>query len=240
MFELPWQYEPAGDLNRPLTYKLASCPREPDMLVYGLRLIAAVTLRTWLATYHQLSIVGRDHLPASGSCVLVANHSSHLDVLCMLSALPLRTLHRVFPAAARDYFFVNLPRIAFSAVFINATPFARDAHPRQSLESCRRLLAHPGNTLILFPEGTRSTTGTVARFRRGIGSLVAGSNVPVIPCALQGAAHAWPKGTLLPRPRPVRLMIGERRTYQSLRPGRESAEYIANDLQIAVEKLLCS
>lgn len=240
MFELNWQYEPAADLNRSLTDKLAACPREPDMLVYGLRLLTAVTLRTWLTTYHRLSIVGRENLPASGSCVLVANHSSHLDALCILSSLKLRTLHRTFPAAARDYFFVNLPRLAFSAVFINATPFSRGAHPRESLNICRRLLAQPGSTLILFPEGTRSANGKLADFRRGIGTLVAGSSVPVLPCALQGAARAWPKGTMFPRPRRVRLVVGEPRSYAELRPCRESAERIAKDLHDAVERLLCS
>jgi alpha-beta hydrolase superfamily lysophospholipase len=124
MFELNWQYEPATDLNWPLTDKLAACPREPDMLVYGLRLLTAMTLRIWLSTYHRLNIIGRENLPVSGSYVLVANHASHLDALCILSALKLSILRRAFPAAARDYFFVDLPRIAFSAVFINATPFS--------------------------------------------------------------------------------------------------------------------
>lgn len=240
MFDVPWQYEPAADLNRSLTDKLAACPREPDMLVYGLRLLAAVALRTALATYHRLRILGRENLPAAGSFVLVANHSSHLDALCLLSALPLRKLHRTFPAAARDYFFFNLPRIAFSAVFFNASPFSRDAHPRESMDTCRRILARPGNAMILFPEGTRSTTGKVAAFRRGIGSLAAGSNVPVIPCALQGTARAWPKGTRAPRPHAVRLIIGKARFYTTLTPSHESAEFVARDLQFAVEQLLCN
>jgi 1-acyl-sn-glycerol-3-phosphate acyltransferase len=240
MFELNWQYEPATDLNWPLTDKLAACPREPDMLVYGLRLLTAMTLRIWLSTYHRLNIIGRENLPVSGSYVLVANHASHLDALCILSALKLSILRRAFPAAARDYFFVDLPRIAFSAVFINATPFSRESYLRHSLDICRHLLTQPGNILILFPEGTRSPTGQLGAFRRGIGSLVAGSNVPVIPCALQGAARAWPKGAIFPRPFPVRLMIGAARTYSSLEPCRESAEQIADDLRAAVEGLLCS
>src|SRR6185295_17345295 len=133
-------------------------------------------------------------LPREGSFIMVCNHASHLDALCLQSSLPLRKLHRAFPAAAQDYFFVSLPRAAVAAIFINAMPFARKVQMRQSLDLCRKLLANPGNILILFPEGTRSTTGELAEFRPGIGTLAAGVDVPVVPCALQGAFAAWPKG----------------------------------------------
>lgn len=239
MSDLQWHYEPAADLDQSLTERLRHFPRQPDLLVYGLRSIAALALRLWLRTYHRLSIVGRENLPASGSCILVANHASHLDALCLLSALPVSSLHRAFPVAARDYFFVSLPRVAVAAIFINAIPFARQTHMRQSLDLCRQLLANPGNMLILFPEGTRSTTGQLGDFRPGIGSLVAGSDLPVVPCALQGTFRAWPKGSLWPRPRRLRLVIGEPRTFAHLPPGRESIHLIARQLQDAVQELLC-
>src|SRR5262249_3540357 len=143
---------------------------------------------------------GREHLPAEGSFVLAANHASHLDTVCLLAALPLKKLHRAFPAAAQDYFFVGVPRLAAAAIVVNALPFARQTHVRQSLDLCRQLLANPGNILVLFPEGTRSTTGRVGEFRPGIGLLIAGSTVPVVPCHLGGAFEAWPKGQTLPSP----------------------------------------
>src|SRR5207248_1251992 len=102
----PWHYEPAGDLEEPLIERLRRFPREPDMLVYGLRLAAALACRGGLRLYHRLAISGRENLPRDGSFVLVANHASHLDVLCLLAALPLARIHRAFPAAAQDYFFV--------------------------------------------------------------------------------------------------------------------------------------
>ena len=73
--------------------------------------------------------------------------------------MPLRKLHRVFPAAAQDYFFVSVPQLAIAAVVVNALPFGRQKQIRQSLELCRELLANPGNVLILFPEGTRTVDG---------------------------------------------------------------------------------
>jgi len=238
MSETTWHYDPAQDIGQPLAQRLAGFPREPDMLVYGLRTLAALPLRAWLKVYHWLRIEGRENLPKSGSFIMVANHCSHLDALCLLSAIPLRCLHRAFPAAAQDYFFVNVRRRAVAAIFVNAMPFARQVHLRQSLDLCRHLLARPGNILILFPEGTRSTTGDLGEFRPGIGSLVAGSNVPVVPCALHGTFEAWPKGNKIPRPKPVRLVIGEPQCFTNCEAHRESFNQIASQLQTSVRKLL--
>jgi 1-acyl-sn-glycerol-3-phosphate acyltransferase len=234
---MTWQYEPAPDLDQPLVERLKRFPREPDITVYALRSLAALVVRGWLKAYHRLKITGRENLPKEGSFVLVANHSSHLDAFCLLSALPLRKLHRAFPAAAQDYFFVSVPRVAFSAVVINALPFGRQTHIRHSIELCRQLLANPGNILILFPEGTRTGTGRMGEFKPGIGLLATGLELPIVPCHLDGTFAAWPKGRLLPRPRSVRLRIGAAKTYAHLPPGKESAEKICRDLQEAVEKL---
>ena len=235
--EREWDYHPAPDLTQSLAARLRGFPREPDMLVYGLRCAAALALRLWLRAYHRLSIEGREHLPARGSFVLVGNHASHLDAPCLLASLPLRRLHSAFPAAAKDYFFSSLPRSAFSAVLINALPFDREADGAQSLAVCAELLAREGNVLILFPEGTRSTTGALGRFRSGIGRLVAGTPIPVVPCHLTGGAAAWPKGRALPRPRRLRLVLGPPRSYADLTPDRDAVQHVCADLQAAVAAL---
>jgi len=229
-----WTYEPAADLDKSVIERLRCFPREPDMLIYGLRSAAALVLRAWLSVYHRLEITGRENLPKEGSFVLVANHSSHLDALCLLAALPLRKLHRAFPAAAQDYFFVSVPRLAMAAVVVNALPFARHTHIRQSLDLCRQLLANAGNVLILFPEGTRTMTGKVGEFRPGIGLLAAGANIPVVPCHLRGAFEAWSKNKWWPRPRRLRLRIGAPRDFVSLPPGKESSEQVSRELREAV------
>jgi 1-acyl-sn-glycerol-3-phosphate acyltransferase len=232
-----WQYDTAPDLDDSLVERLRRFPREPDMLVYGIRSLAALGIRAWLRLYHRLEVIGREHLPPEGSYVLAANHTSHLDTLALLSILPLKRLHRAFPAAAADYFFTSVPWTAIAAVMINALPFDRHMHFRQSLALCKELLARPGNVLILFPEGTRSATGDMGEFKPGIGILLAGTNVPVLPCHLAGAFDAWPKGRLVPHPRKIRLIIGPPRQYAALPPGKESALYISHELREAIVQL---
>jgi 1-acyl-sn-glycerol-3-phosphate acyltransferase len=229
-----WTYESAQDLDKSLVERLRGFPREPDILVYSLRTLAAVAIRSWLRLYHRLTIVGRENLPAAGSFVLVANHASHLDALCLLSAIPFGKLHRAFPAAAQDYFFVSVPRVLLAAVVVNALPFNRQCNPRQSMNLCRRLLENPGNILVIFPEGTRSVTGEISEFKAGVGLFLAGTSFPVVPCCLEGADKAWPKGAWFPRPHRVRLTIGQPRTYTHLAPGKEAALRISRELHDAV------
>jgi 1-acyl-sn-glycerol-3-phosphate acyltransferase len=232
-----WQYEPAEDLDQSLVDRLRRFPREPDMLVYGARVATAAVIRSWLKFYHRFEVLGRENLPAEGSFVLVANHASHLDVLCLLAALPMGKLHRAFPAAAQDYFFVSVPRTLLAAVVVNALPFNRQTNPRQSIKLCQELLGNPGNILVIFPEGTRSVTGEIGEFKPGLGLFLAGTQHPVVPCYLEGAHAAWPKGARFPRPRPVRLAIGKPRTYSELSVGKAAAIEISRDLQGCVESL---
>ena len=232
-----WKYDTAADLDQTLVDRLRHFPREPDMLVYGTRITAALVLRTWLRAYHRFAVVGREHIPREGSFVLVANHASHLDALCLVSALPMKMLHRVFPAAAQDYFFVSVPRLALATVVVNALPFNRQASIRQSLQLCQTLLENPGNVLLIFPEGTRSGDGELSEFKPGIGMMLAGTKYPVVPCHLAGAHAALPKGNTWPRPRKLRLSIGAPRNYAGLPRGKASALEISADLRAAIEQL---
>ena len=143
----------------------------------------------------------------------------------------------MFPAAAKDFFFVSLPRTAIAAVVVNALPFDRETHIRQSLTLCRELLANPGNVLLLYPEGTRSVTGEIGDFRPGIGLLLAGTDLPVVPCYLDGTFRAWPKGAIFPRPRRVRLIIGTIRSFGHLQRGKAAAQTICQELRDAVQTL---
>ncbi len=232
-----WNYHPSPDIGTPIADRLRNFPREPGMLAYAVRSVAALVLRAWMRLYHRLRIDGRELLPAGGSYVLVCNHTSHLDTLCLLSAVELRRIHRSFPAAAADYFFTNLPRSLVSATLINALPFDRESGGADSLELCRALLREEGNVLILFPEGTRTTTGEIGRFRSGIGRLAAGADLDVLPCHLEGGMQAWPKGKLLPRPGRLHLRIGPARNYRRLDSSPESVRAVCADLQSAVSEL---
>ncbi|HJT45506.1 MAG TPA: lysophospholipid acyltransferase family protein [Chthoniobacterales bacterium] len=235
-----WRYDSAGDLDHAPIDRLRQFPREPDMLVYGLRSLCALIIRGLLRIYNRFEIIGQENLRTNRSLVIVANHCSHLDTLCLLAALPLRKLHRAFPVAASDYFFQRVPRLWAAAVLVNALPFGRHSRTRKSLMICDQLLANPGTILIIFPEGTRSTTGEINEFKSGVGALVAGKDVAVVPCFIDGSFKAWPKGKRLPRPGKVRLLIGEPRNYRARCPDKIEICAIAAELSRAVNDLRAS
>ena len=234
MINTNWHYHTAKDSGLSFFDRLKECPREPDPLVYAARVTAAVAIRASLRFYFRFDIVGREHLPRNGSFVLVANHASHLDAVALLSALPLRSLHRAYPLAARDYFCANSLRMGLTAIIANVMLFDRDATGLQGLKLCQQMLHQRGNVLVMFPEGTRSIDGRVGMFRRGVGLLVAGTPCPVVPCYLDGTFRAWPKGALIPRPARVRLVIGEPRTYEQVERTDRGALHICADLRGAV------
>jgi 1-acyl-sn-glycerol-3-phosphate acyltransferase len=232
-----WLSASVREVDQASIDRLRQFPREPDVLVYGLRSLGAMIIRKLLHIYNHFEIIGQQNLRTNRSLVIVANHCSHIDTLCLLAALPLRKLHRAFPAAASDYFFQSIPRVWVAAILVNALPFARRARVRQSLSLCRELLAHAGSILIIFPEGTRSTTGEVGEFKSGIGALVAGRDVAVAPCFIDGSFQAWPKGKRFPRPRKIRLVVGTPRNYRDRGTDKIEICAIAAELRNAVNQL---
>lgn len=211
--------------------------REHAAFLPGLRALVALVIRGLLRLYLCFEIVGAQNVPNEGSFVLVANHSSHLDALCLLAALPWRRLSRAYTVAAEDYFFQSATRFWIAALTANALPFTRGKRMRESLAICAEVLATPGNILIIFPEGTRSRTGKLQPFRSGIGALVVGRDVLVLPCRLEGTYRAWPKGRRLPRPAKVRLIIGEPRNYATRSSAKSELSAIAAELHDAVQDL---
>lgn len=232
-----WHYDPAAYCDPMLATRLSAVAAKSNALIRGVRSVAAAALRCWLRAYHRLSIVGRHNLPSERSFVLIANHASHLDTLCLLSALPIRRLHRAFPAAAKDYFCVSAVRSFLAKVVVNALPFERHFAPWESLSVCAHLLQKPGNILIVFPEGTRSGGFEPGEFKPGVALLAAGRDIPVVPCHIAGTNAALPKGAWCPRPKAVRLTIGTPRIYSHLPATKDSAKQICRELREAVMAL---
>jgi 1-acyl-sn-glycerol-3-phosphate acyltransferase len=229
-----WHYDTAKDSGLRFIERLEQRPREPDPLVYAARLAAAIAIRAAMRAYFRFDIIGAEQLPRDRSFVLVANHASHLDAVALLSALPLRSLHSAYPLAARDYFGANKLRLALTTIIANVMLFDREAKSLDGLRLCRRRLEERDNVLVMFPEGTRSTDGSVRMFRRGIGSLLAGTSHSVVPCYLDGTIRALPKGTVIPRPARVRLVIGKARTYEYVEQTDAGVLRICGELRRAV------
>ncbi|MGV8960461.1 MAG: lysophospholipid acyltransferase family protein [Stenotrophomonas sp.] len=133
--------------------------------------------------------------------IYFANHSSHLDTLVLWSALPpaLRTHTR--PAAARDYWSRGIRQLiaekGFNAVLIERDRSKCDGDPLQPLYDA----LEAGDSLILFPEGTRNHGELPLPFKSGLFHLAQRyPQVELVAVYLDNARRAMPKGSMVPVP----------------------------------------
>jgi long-chain acyl-CoA synthetase len=90
----------------------------------------------------------------------------------------------------------------------NMFPMKRYGNYYDGLKICAQKLRE-GRPLIVFPEGTRSVSGELQKFKPGIGLLAFDLNVPLIPMYIKGAYKALPKGSAIPRPGKIQVIVGE-------------------------------
>ncbi|MBZ0171348.1 MAG: 1-acyl-sn-glycerol-3-phosphate acyltransferase [Phycisphaerales bacterium] len=233
----PFLYKPARDLDLTGMDRLASPLRERGLLGAAGHGAFLASARVYLGLYHRLRVTGRSILPRVGPLVIVANHASHLDAVAILAALPARLRAVARPVSAADTFFRSLPRAGLSSLFIDALAIHRAGVGRHELGQLRERLENDGCCLVVFPEGTRTRTGEQGRFRHGVGSLVAGSPVPVVPCRIEGAHAALPPDAKWPRPSKIELRFGEPMTFECEHNAREGWRHIAETLEDTVKSL---
>jgi 1-acyl-sn-glycerol-3-phosphate acyltransferase len=232
-----WDLKPARDLGLPSGQRFRSLRRESGLVETATHLAWSSAVRAYLAVGHRLQVHGRENLPAKPPFVLMANHASHLDALVVASALPWHLRERLFSIAAGDTFFVSPVTAAFAAVAINALPLWRKQFSGGALKELReRLIADPC-AYVIFPEGTRSRDGTIGRFKPGLGMLVAGTEVPVVPCHLAGTFEALPPNRTVPHFRKITVRIGEPVRFGSVKNERPGWEEVAKTAEAAVRKL---
>jgi 1-acyl-sn-glycerol-3-phosphate acyltransferase len=158
-------------------------------------------LRAYLALFHRLRVEGREHLPAHGRALVVANHQSFLDIPIVGAAV-----RRHVAFVARD----TLMRSRFLHWFMprcGVILVRRNAADRAAL---REMIAHlhAGDVVAVYPEGTRSVDGSVGAFKPGALFAAREAHAPIVPCAIRGAFQAWPRGVRLPRPRTITVRFG--------------------------------
>jgi 1-acyl-sn-glycerol-3-phosphate acyltransferase len=187
------QYQPRVSRVRP-----AAPMPEPGPFYWFMQ-----SLPRWVwPLFGRLIVEGRDHIPKSGSFLLISNHQSLLDPFFIQTCIP-----RVCHPMAKSTQFASP---AFAAVMKRcyAFPVRRFQVDPQAVRVALRRLA-TGYPVHIYVEGERSWDGTLQKPRAGTVRLALKAGVPIVPCAVSGAYDVWPRWARRVGRGDVRVAFGE-------------------------------
>jgi 1-acyl-sn-glycerol-3-phosphate acyltransferase len=160
------------------------------------------SLYTWLNPAWPLRVEGRERIRPDETYVMVSNHLSLLDILVMFRLFS----HFKWVSKIENF---RVPCIGWNMSLNGYVKLRRGdkASVVQMMDACDRLLAE-GNSIMMFPEGTRSPTGRMRAFKAGAFELALRNRLPLLPIVIEGTANALPKrGFVLRGRHPLRLTV---------------------------------
>jgi 1-acyl-sn-glycerol-3-phosphate acyltransferase len=181
-----------------------------------LYLIARFVLRPMFLILRP-TITGRENVPATGPFIIASNHLSFIDSM----AIPLMAPRRVGYLAKAEYFTGTgvrgwLTRTLFTA--LGALPVERQTHraAQEALDTAMSVLK-AGGGFGIYPEGTRSRDGRLARGKTGVAWLALTADCPVVPVAVKGTDRIQPIGAGWPWPHHFSVTFGKPLTFPEYR-----------------------
>ncbi|MCX4750675.1 1-acyl-sn-glycerol-3-phosphate acyltransferase [Kitasatospora sp. NBC_01287] len=170
--------------------------------------VIGAALTVFKALDCRITIVGAEHVPATGGAVLVSNHISYLDFL-FAGLGTVRGAKRKTRFMAKDDVFRHKISGPLMRGMKHIPVDRTDGQPAYAA-AVRALQA--GEVVGVFPEATISRSFTLKKFKTGAARMAADSGAPLLPVILWGTQQLWTKGrpkTLTKRHVPVTIMIGE-------------------------------
>ena len=176
-------------------------------------LISRFILRPLFLLLFRPHIRGRENVPATGPFIIASNHLSFIDSM----AIPLMSPRRVGYLAKAEYFTGTgirgwLTKTWFTA--LGALPVERQTHraAQEALDTAMTVLK-AGGGFGIYPEGTRSRDGKLARGKTGVAWLALTADCPVVPVGITGTDRIQPIGSRWPRPHRFTVAFGEPLTF---------------------------
>lgn len=145
-------------------------------------------LGVWLKVVYRMKVWDREKLPLEGPVLLICNHQSFLDL--MVIGVAIRGRH--FHSMARKTLFNNR-WFGWLIRSLNAIELDQTRGDLKAIRTALDRLA-AGHLVLIFPEGSRTLSGEVGPFQPGTMLLIRRAKPIVVPMALEGPFHIWPRG----------------------------------------------
>lgn len=153
----------------------------------------------------RLELRGADSIAPATPYVVVANHESAWDPLCVVAAMPSLVLRFV---AKREIMRIPLFGHALRLTG-NVTVVRNDTEGDVRRIAKKMERRDPEVSMLFFAEGTRARDGALHPFKMGAFSTALQHGLPILPIGIAGTYRIWPKGTVRLRPGPVVIEVGE-------------------------------
>jgi len=173
-----------------------------------------------------IKIEGVEKLPAGNKIIIAANHVSYLDPIAFGAVIP----KKIRWVVRKDLYCVWWLKWLF---------FLTGMIPENGAVGSSLSCLENGDTIGVFPEGTRSRNGKLQAGKRGVAILALKTGVLVVPCAIRGSFEAYPRTALFPRPHPVKVIIGSPLKFdKSVTPDEEMVNSALDKIMSAIRSLM--
>jgi 1-acyl-sn-glycerol-3-phosphate acyltransferase len=186
-----------GTTQAPGRNQIFDVDPRPTVLYRIERAIFVTALWSWFRP----KVTGREHVPETGPVILAPVHRSFAD----FGFAAFCTDRKLF-FMTKDEMWKNkwLGKLLLS---VGAFPVHRESADREALQRAEEVL-RKGSVLVLFPEGTRREGHVVEDLMEGAAFLAARTGAPIVPVGIGGSDLAMPKGSHVPKPYTVQVVIG--------------------------------
>lgn len=168
----------------------------------GYRAFRALVHVSWSACFRP-TVTGTQHVPTGGPFIIAPVHRSNVDFAFAIYVTRRKTFFM-----AKDSLW-NTKLLGGFIQAMGAFPVNRAGADRAALESAAAVL-RAGEPLVVFPEGTRKEGAVIGALHEGAAFLAARTGAPIVPVGIAGTDLAMPRGSKVPRPHKVEVVIGER------------------------------
>ena len=176
-------------------------PFEIDPRRSALYRVERMVFVTALWAWFRPKVVGKEHIPETGPAILAPVHRSFAD----FGFAAFCTERKLFFMTKDEMW--NNKWLGKLLLTVGAFPVHRESADREALQRAEEVLQQ-GELLVLFPEGTRRQGKAVEDLMEGATFLSARTGAPIIPIGIGGSDLAMPKGSVIPKPYTIQVVIG--------------------------------
>jgi 1-acyl-sn-glycerol-3-phosphate acyltransferase len=184
-----------------------------------------VVLSPFIRIYFRLRTEGLENIPAKGGFILAANHASFLDVFIIGASVRQRPYFFI-----KDTYYRSKYLHWFFKIIECIEVRSEGANSRALIQGIRYL--KESKVLHIFPEGTRSESGELNGFHKGVAFISIQSGAPVVPIYIDGTSDALSRHAWIPKPHPISCRIG-----RPIDPGGHAVHELMCQLEKSVESL---